>query len=207
MRATVTAITGFLLFWVGITIAATQFDGYSPLKLPISVLAAYGSPAAVLGVSSILLLGASHYVAAVATWPGSRVAAVFVAIAATFMIGVGVVRGGCPEGPGVCARTNPQEVVDNNHLHGVMVNYYQLFMLAATVTLLVVALRAGRIGWAAATAALLLGSLLLFGGLGFAEHPGLRQRLWLTDNLLVLVVSMLAVNRRSGARERQAAGV
>ncbi len=196
------ALLGILLFWVGVLGAGTLVSGYSAREDYISSLAGRGSPVAVLGVGALLASAAAHLAtsyAVLTAWRSRLCASFFFAAAAATTV-VAVFRQSCPDGPAGCARTDTptDDWVDAVHRAGV--GGYELFTLAAMLTLTVGGLRGtsswprwlGSVSLAAAT-----GSLILVGQTS-GDDVGLWQRLWLANNLgWLLIVAGVATRRRT----------
>ena len=141
--ARVVAVLGVLLFWAGVFVAGGLVSGYSAREDYISSLASRGSPVAALGIAALLSNTAAHLATASAVMAGWRAQ-----VCAAFLVGAGVAltvvagfRQSCPDGPPRCGLSDapPSDWVDV--VHGASVGVYQLFTLAAMLTLTVSALR------------------------------------------------------------------
>lgn len=190
--ARVVAVLGVLLFWVGILGAGTLVDGYSARADYISSLAGRGSPVAALGIGAMLCSAVAHLAAARAVlhaW-SSRVCASFLLGAAMATVVVAAFRSSCPDGPAGCALAEAPAGDWISAVHGAGVGAYELFTLAAMLTLSAGGLR-GRtewprwLGWA--SMAMAVGSVLLLGQTD-GDHLGLWQRIWVANNLAWLLV-------------------
>lgn len=197
-RAGLLALGGVLLFWTGVLVAGVLVDGYSAREDYISSLAARGSPVAVLVIGALLASAVAHLGTAWAVLRGwqSRVLASFLFLAATATTTVAVFRTGCPDGPAGCGVNEPQPEDWVDTVHGMSVGLYELFILAAMLTLAVTTLRRARVRsqlvLGLVTVALAVGSVLLIGQTE-GDHIGLWQRLWLANNhVWLLVVAAMA---------------
>jgi Protein of unknown function (DUF998) len=200
--ARVVTVLGVLLFWVGVFVAGGLVNGYSAREDYISSLASRGSPVAALGIAALLANTAAHLATARAVLTGwrARLCALFLVAAGVALTAVAVFRQSCPEGPPRCglADTPPADWVDV--VHGASVGVYQLFTLAAMLTLTVGALRRNSapprwLGWV--SLAFAAGSVALISQTN-GDHLGMWQRLWLANNL----VWLLLVAWTATARER-----
>lgn len=185
-----------VLFWVGVFWAGAIADGYSAREDFISSLAARGSPVAGIGISALLASAVAHLAAGRAVLVGWRSRLGAWSLFAAWLAGTSVAafRQSCPGGPADC--TPVGDWVDGVHRAGV--GAYEVFALAAMLTLAVGALRGpspwprwlGLISLAAA-----VGSLVLLAQTN-GSQPGLWQRLWLADNhaWLLLVAATATVH-------------
>ncbi len=191
LGAGVVALLGVMLFWVGVFGAGALVSGYSASEDYISSLAGRGSHVAVLGVGALLASAAAHLATswAVLTAWRSQVCASFILAAAVASTVVAVFRQSCPDGPAGCALTDTpnDDWVDAVHRAGV--SAYELFVLAAMLTLAVGVMR-GTSAWprwlGVVSLAFAAGSLLLVSQVS-GEHVGLWQRIWLANNLAWLL--------------------
>ncbi len=161
------------LFWLGTVVAAAQVPGYSARLDVVSELAARDSPAAALGVASLLSLAVAHAATATVVAERSRALAVVLlsAAAATVVVAAFRISGWAPD-----------DAIDRVHVGGVVA--YELLLV---VTMLLLAAggvrRSGPPRWLAAAsgvaAVLSVGLLLRWTG----SDPGLWQRCWLATNL------------------------
>jgi hypothetical protein len=199
------AFLGVLLFWVGVFEAGALVSGYSARKDYISSLAGRGSQVAALGVGALLASAIAHLATswAVLTAWRSRVCASFIFAAAVASTFVALFRQSCPDGPAGCARTDTStdDWVDAVHRAGV--SAYELFVLAAMLTLAVGVVR-GTAAWprwlGVVSLAFAAGSLILVGQTS-GEHVGLWQRIWLANNLAWLLVVAGVATLRDPANE------
>ncbi len=190
--ARVVAILGVVLFWVGTLGAGTLVDGYSAQADYISSLASRGSPVAALVIGAILCSAAAHLAASRAVlnaW-SSRVCAAFLLAAAMATVTVAVFRSSCPEGPPGCAVSGTPAGDWIDAVHGAGVGAYELFTLAAMLTLSIGGLVHSPkwprwLGWVSIVFA--IGSVLLLGQTN-GDLPGMWQRLWVANNLAWLLV-------------------
>lgn len=189
--ARIVSVLGVLLFWVGVFGAGALVSGYSAREDYISSLASRGSPVAALGAGALLANAAAHLSTAYAVltaW-GSRLCASFIVGAGAALVAVAVFRQSCPVGPPRCGLSNtPGDWVDI--VHGASVGVYELFTLAAMLTLTVGALRSKSasprwLGWV--SVAFAAGSLALIAQTNGADI-GMWQRLWLANNLAWLLL-------------------
>jgi Protein of unknown function (DUF998) len=200
------SVLGVLVFWVGVFVAGGLVNGYSAREHYISILAGRGSPVAVLVISAMLASAVAHLATAgavLAGW-GARLLAAFLAAAAVAMMAVAVFRQSCPDGPPECGIADLTAADWVDVVHGVSVGMYQLFTLAAMLTLTIDALRRNSapprwLSWV--TLAFAAGSVALVAQIG-GDHAGLWQRLWLANNLAWL----LLVAWTATARERATGG-
>ena len=200
------SVLGVLVFWVGVFVAGGLVNGYSAREDYISILAGRGSPVAVLVISAMLANAVAHLATAgavLAGW-GARLLAAFLAAAAVAMMAVAVFRQSCPDGPPECGVADLTAADWVDVVHGVSVGMYQLFTLAAMLTLTIDALRRNSapprwLGWV--SLAFAAGSVALVAQIG-GDHAGMWQRLWLANNLAWL----LLVAWTATARERATDG-
>ncbi len=200
------SVLGVLVFWVGVFVAGGLVNGYSAREDYISILAGRGSPVAVLVISAMLANAVAHLATAgavLAGW-GARLLAAFLAAAAVAMMAVAVFRQSCPDGPPECGVADLTAADWVDVVHGVSVGMYQLFTLAAMLTLTIDALRRNSapprwLSWV--TLAFAAGSVALVAQIG-GDHAGMWQRLWLANNLAWL----LLVAWTATARERATDG-
>jgi hypothetical protein len=200
------SVLGVLVFWVGVFVAGGLVNRYSAREHYISILAGRGSPVAVLVISAMLASAVAHLATAgavLAGW-GARFLAAFLAAAAVAMMAVAVFRQSCPHGPPECGIADLTAADWVDVVHGVSVGMYQLFTLAAMLTLTIDALRRNSapprwLSWV--TLAFAAGSVALVAQIG-GDHAGLWQRLWLANNLAWL----LLVAWTATARERATGG-
>ena len=194
------ALLGVMLFWAGVLGAGVLVSGYSAREDYISSLAGRGSQVALLGVGALLASAAAHLVtswAVLAAWR-SRVCASFIFAAAVASTVLAVFRQSCPDGPAGCARTDTPDDDWVDAVHRAGVGAYELFVLAAMLTLAVGALR-GRAAWprwlGVVSLVFAAGSLLLVSQTS-GEQVGLWQRIWLANNLAwLLIVAGVATMR------------
>jgi len=198
--ARVVTILGVVLFWVGTLGAGTLVDGYSPQADYISSLASRRSPVAALVIGAMLCSAAAHLAASRAVldaW-SSRVCAAFLLATAMATLVVATFRSSCPDGPAGCAisETPAGDWIDAVHAAGV--GAYELFTLAAMLTLAIGGL--GRSSqwprWLGRVSSVFaIGSILLLGHAD-GDHAGMWQRLWVANNLAwLLVVAWVATVR------------
>jgi hypothetical protein len=200
------SVLGVLVFWVGVFVAGGLINGYSAREDYISILAGRGSPVAVLVITAMLANAVAHLATAgavLAGW-GARLLAAFLAAAAGAMMAVAVFRQACPDGPPGCGVADLTATDWVDVVHGVGVVMYELFILAAMLTLTVGALRRNSapprwLGWV--SLAFAAGSVAL-GAQIVGDHSGMWQRLWLANNLAWL----LLVAWTATARERTTGG-
>jgi Protein of unknown function (DUF998) len=203
--AGVLAVLGVLLFWAGVFGAGSLVSGYSARDDYVSSLASRGSPVAALGIGALLANAAAHLATAraVLTGWGSRLCASLVVGAGVAMTAVAVFRQSCPAGPPGCGLTDTPSGDWVDVVHGGSVGVYQLFTLAAMLTLAVRALRSAYaaprwLGWV--SVALAVGSVALIAQTN-GDHLGMWQRLWLANNLAwLLLVAWTATAREPGER-------
>ena len=196
------SVLGILLFWAGVFGAGALVSGYSAREDYISSLASRGSPVAALGIGALLANAAAHLATsrAVLTGWGSRLCALFIVGAGAAMTVVAVFRQSCPDGPARCGLSDAPAGDWVDVVHGASVGVYQLFTLAAMLTLAVSALRSSSasprwLGWLSVVFA--AGSVALVAQTD-GDHLGMWQRLWLANNLAWL----LLVAWTATARER-----
>jgi uncharacterized protein DUF998 len=196
------SVIGVLLFWAGVFGAGGLVSGYSARDDYISSLASRGSPVAALGIGALLANAAAHLATAraVLTGWGSRLCASFIVGAGVAVTVVAVFRQSCPVGPPGCGLTDTPSRDWVDVVHGASVGVYQLFTLAAMLTLAVGALRSTSaaprwLGWV--SVALAVGSVALIAQTN-GDHLGMWQPLWLANNLAWL----LLVAWTATARER-----
>lgn len=194
--AAAVSLVAVLWFWVGVCWAGAIADGYSAREDFISSLAARGSPVAGIGISALLASAVAHLAAGRAVLFGWRSRLGAWSLFAAWLAGTSVAtfRQSCPGGPAGC--TPVGDWVDAVHRAGVGV--YEVFALAAMLTLAVGTLRGpspwprwlGLVSLAAA-----VGSLVLLAQTN-GSQPGLWQRLWLADNhaWLLLVAATATVH-------------
>lgn len=186
------AVLGVLVFWAGVLAAGSLVDGYSAREDYISSLASRGSPVAVLGIGALLASAGAHLAtswAVVTSWR-SWLLASFLLMAALATGGVAAFRASCHSGPTGCgvSGTSGQDWVDA--VHGMSVGAYQLFVLAAMLTMTLGALRRTP-RWpqwlGAVSFVFAVGSAILFAQIN-GDELGLWQRLWVANNLAWLLV-------------------
>jgi len=190
------SLVAVLLFWAGVFWAGAIADGYSAREDFISSLAARGSPVAGIGICALLASAVAHLAAGRAVLVGWRSRLGAWSLFAAWLAGTSVAafRQSCPGGPADC--TPVGDWVDAVHRAGV--GAYEVFALAAMLTLAVGALRGpspwprwlGLVSLAAA-----VGSVVLLAQTN-GSQPGLWQRLWLADNhaWLLLVAAAATVH-------------
>ena len=188
----VIALVGVLLFWVGVFAAGAVVDGYSAREDYISSLASRGSPVAVLGVAALLANATAQFATSRALLIGwrSRTCAAFVFAAGLAMTGVAAFRASCPDGPAGCALDDGAASDWIDAVHGASVVGYELFTLAAMLTLTIGGFRKGSPlpRWLGLLSlAFAVGSVLLIGQTEGGDI-GMWQRLWLANNLAWLLV-------------------
>ena len=199
--ARVVSLLGVLVFWAGVFAAGALVDGYSAREDYISSLASRGSAVAVLGIGAILANAAAHLATsrAVLTAWRSRLCASFLFGAAVAIIFVAVFRSSCPDGPAGCALTETPTGDWVEAVHGGSVGVYELFTLAAMLTLAVGAMRRTSVWprWLGfVSLAFAVGSVILVGLTG-GDHLGMWQRMWFANNLAWLLIVVWAA---TGAR-------
>jgi hypothetical protein len=203
--AGVVALLGVLLFWAGVLGAGSLVNGYSAREDYISNLASRGSPVAVLGIGALLANAAAHLATsrAVLTAWRSRLCASFIFAAAVAITVVAVFRQSCPDGPAGCARTDTPTGDWVDAVHGGSVGIYELFTLAAMLTLTAGALR-GTSAWprwlGLVSLALAAGSVILAAQTS-GDHLGMWQRIWFANNLAWLLIVAWAATMREPAAE------
>ena len=186
------SVLGVLVFWVGVFVAGGLVNGYSAREDYISSLAGRGSPVAVLVISAMLANAVAHLATAgavLAGW-GARLCAAFLAAAAVALMAVAVFRQSCPDGLPGCGLSDSPAADRVDVVHGVSVGMYQLFTLAAMLTLTIGALRRNSapprwLGWV--SLAFAAGSVALVAQ-SDGDHLGMWQRLWLANNLAWLLL-------------------
>jgi hypothetical protein len=206
--ARVMSVLGVVVFWVGVFVAGGLVSGYSAREDYISILAGRGSPVAVLVISAMLASAVAHLATAgavLAGW-GARWCAAFLAAAAVAWVAVAVFRQACPDGPPGCGVADLTATDWVDVVHGVGVVLYELFILAAMLTLTVGALRRNSapprwLGWV--SLAFAAGSVAL-GAQIVGDDGGMWQRLWLANNLawLLLVAWTATARERAIGRTR-----
>jgi hypothetical protein len=203
--ARVVSVLGVLLFWAGVFGAGGLVSGYSAREDYISSLASRGSQVAALGIGALLANAAAHLATsrAVLTGRGSRLGALFIVGAGVAITAVAVFRQSCPDGPPGCGLSDTPAGDWVDVVHGASVGVYQLFTLAAMLTLTVSALRSSSapprwLGWL--SVAFAAGSVALVAQTD-GDHLGMWQRLWLANNLAwLLLVAWTATAREPGER-------
>lgn len=198
--ARVVAILGVVLFWVGTFGAGTLVDGYSPQADYISSLASRGSPVAALVIGAMVCSSAAHLAASRAVldaW-SSRLCAAFLLATATATLVVAAFRSSCPDGPAGCAMSETPESDWIDAVHAAGVGAYELFTLAAMLTLAIGGL--GRSSpwprWLGRVSIVFASGSLLLLGQADGDHAGMWQRLWVANNLTwLLVVAWVATVR------------
>jgi len=191
--ARVVSVVGLLVFWVGVFAAGGLVNGYSAREDYISSLASRGSPVAAVGIGALLANAAAHLATALAVLRGwrARVCAAFLVAAGVTVTAIAVFRQSCPAGPPRCGLSDAPAADWVDVVHGASVGVYELFTLAAMLTLTVGALRRSSatprwLGWV--SLAFAAGSVaLIFQTNG--DHIGLWQRLWLANNLAWLLLA------------------
>ncbi len=200
--ARVVAVLGVLVFWAGVFGAGALVSGYSAREDYISSLASRGSPVAALGIAALLANAAAHLATASAVMTGWRaqLCAAFLVAAGVALTVVAGFRQSCPDGPPRCGLSDAPAADWVDVVHGASVGVYQLFTLAAMLTLTVGALRRRSapprwLGWV--SLAFAAGSMALISQT-IGDHIGMWQRLWLANNLAWLFL----VAWTATARER-----
>jgi len=192
-RALALAAAGVLLFWVGVFGAGALVDGYSAREDYISSLASRGSPVAYLGIAAFIASAGAHLAtswAVLEAWRSWLLAGLLV-LAALATLSVAGFRASCPQGPAGCSLEESASSADwQEVVHGVSVGLYELFVLAAMLTLAIGSRRKAsrwsrRLGIASLVFA--VASVLLFAQTE-GDHIGFWQRLWLANNLAWLLV-------------------
>ena len=194
------AVVGLLVFWAAVFGAGGLVNGYSAREDYISSLASRGSPVAAVGIGALLANAAAHLATALAVLSGwrARVCAVFLVGAGVAMMSVAVFRQSCPDGPPRCGLGDAPAADWVDVVHGASVGVYQLFTLAAMLTLTARALRRSSapprwLGWV--SLAFAAGSMALISQT-VGDHIGMWQRLWLANNLAwLLLVAWTATAR------------
>ena len=140
--ARVVAVLGVLVFWAGVFGAGALVSGYSAREDYISSLASRGSPVAALGIAALLANAAAHLATASAVMTGwrARLCAAFLVAAGVALTVVAGFRQSCPDGPPRCGLSDAPAADWVDVVHGASVGVYQLFTLAAMLTLTVGAL-------------------------------------------------------------------
>ena len=186
------AVLAVLLFWAGVFGAGALVDGYSAREDYISSLASRGSPVAVLGICALLANAAAHLITARAVLKtgNTRLLASFLLAAGVATAVVALFRASCPDGPAGCGLTETSTGDWIDLVHGVSVGIYELFTLAAMLTIGIGALRRTS-RWprwlGPVSVAFAIGSVLLIGQTE-GDQIGLWQRSWLANNLAWLLV-------------------
>ena len=195
------AVLGVLVFWAGVFGAGALVSGYSAREDYISSLASRGSPVAALGIAALLANAAAHLATARGhdRMAGTSVRRFLVAAGVALTVVAGF-RQSCPDGPPRCGLSDAPAADWVDVVHGASVGVYQLFTLAAMLTLTVGALRRSSapprwLGWV--SLAFAAGSMALISQT-VGDHIGMWQRLWLANNLAWL----LLVAWTATARER-----
>jgi hypothetical protein len=199
--ARVVSALGVLVFWAGVFVAGGLVNGYSAREDYISSLAGRGSPVAALGIGALLANAVAHLATAgavLAGW-GARLCAAFIGAAAVALMAVAVFRQSCPDGPSRCGLADSPAADWVDVVHGASVGVYQLFTLAAMLTLTIGALRRNsapprRLGWV--SLAFAAGSVALIAQTD-GDHLGMWQRLWLANNLAWLLLVAWTPRRAS----------
>lgn len=186
------------LFWLGVVSAGAAVEGYSARSDFISSLASRGSPVAWLGVGALLASAGAHVAASMSVFSGWRARGVAWLLlgAGTAVVVIAAFPQSCPQGPAGCGRSYnpPTDWIGVVHVAGVV--GYELFAVAAMVTMGLASLR-GVPRWPRwmGPVSLLLAvvSVALLGALG-GELNGLWQRLWVaTSHVWLLVVAWRAL--------------
>ena len=190
-----------LLFWVGVFGAGALVDGYSAREDYISSLASRGSSVAALGIAAFVASAGAHAATSWAVFRAWRswLLASLLFLAALATLSVAAFRGSCPQGPAGCSLDESSSSADwVETVHGVSVGLYELFVLAAMLTLAIGSLRKASTWprWlGAASLVFAIGSIVLIGQTE-GDHIGFWQRLWLANNLAWLLVVAWAAARR-----------
>ena len=205
------AVVGVLSFWAGVFGAGLLVDAYSAREDYISSLAGRGSPVAVVGVGALLASAVAQLATSYAVFTRwrSRVCAFFLCGAGVAGATIASFRTSCPRGPAGCSRGEATTGDWIDAVHASSVGAYELFTLAAMLTLAIGAVRRGA-PWprwlGALSLVLAIGSVLLFGQTN-GEDIGTWQRLWLADNLgWLLVVVLVATTAGTVPRHRGSSG-
>lgn len=182
-------------FWVGLLAAGALVEGYAHRDDWISSLAARGSPVAAVGIAALLGSALAHLAAArvaASRWRSGLCAGLMVA-AGTAVTVIAAFRQSCPRGPAGCgfADDTPRDWVGTVHVAGVV--GYELFAVAAMLTVVLGAAARRSSLWSAplgaASLTLSVASLVLVSRLG-GDDTGLWQRLWvLTHHTWLLLVA------------------
>ncbi len=197
--AGVVALLGVLLFWAGVFTAGALVDGYSAVEDYISSLAGRGSPVAALAVAAFLCSTVAHTATAflVQTVWRSRLAAGSVLLAGVAVAAIAVFRTSCRRGPAGCGVTDASAGDWIDTVHGLSVGAYQLFTLAAMLTLAFGSARGPATWprWMGLTSLVFaIASVILVSQLD-GDQAGLWQRLWVATNLTWLLVAAWAATR------------
>lgn len=195
------------MFWLGVIVAGALVDGYSAREDYISSLASRGSPVAALGVGALLASAVAHLATARAVFVAwrCRLGAACIAAAAAATTVVAAFRSSCPSGPVRCALADGPAGDWVDSVHGAGVVAYQVFVVAAMITMGVRGLRGTStlpprtLGLASLVFA--VGSVLLIGQIG-GDHVGMWQRLWLANNLAWLLVIAWVATRQACSQEQ-----
>ncbi len=191
------------MFWAGVFVAGGLVNGYSAREDYISSLAGRGSPVAVLVIGALLTNAVAHLATAGAVLAGwdARLCAAFLAAAAVALMAVAVFRQSCPDGPPRCGLSDSPGADWVDVVHGASVGVYQLFTLAAMLTLTIRTLRRNSapprwLGWA--SLAFAAGSVA-FVAQTDGDHLGMWRRLWLANNLAWLLLVAWTATARNRA--------
>jgi hypothetical protein len=163
-------------FWVLLFVVGATNDGYSQTRDYISVAAAQGTSAGVLGVTAIVALGLAYLITARIVRPLSGIVAALLAVAGVAFVCVGIARIECPNGAAGCFRPAPATIDREERVHDRAAKLAGAATVAAAFvgTLALAAHR--RPGQAALTAT----AGIVSAGAGLivpAGHPGAVQRL------------------------------
>jgi len=174
-------------------------DGYSAREDFISSLASRGSSVAALGTTAFLASAAAHIATAWAVFRAWRawVLASLLFLAALATLSVSAFRSHCPDGPAGCSLDQASAADWVEGVHGISVGIYELFVLAAMLTVAIGSRRrASRWSRRLGTASLVfaVASVLLIAQTD-GDHIGFWQRLWIANNLAWLLVVARAAAR------------
>jgi len=198
---TTIGLTAIVATWVLFGIARMEQPGYEPMRDTLSSLASHGASFAWIGMAGISMAGIATVIASFPLRRLSQPAALAMGVAGFALLVVAFTRIACPDGAAGCsmgAATDP--TTSTAHLAAIMV--FEVTFVSAIGSAAICLWRSGaRLASVGAIVGMVLS--ILFVALAPMEI-GMKQRLWLLVNSLLLVGCQLLPFHRVG-RDAKAA--